>query len=171
MTAKERRPRAGSGPSGNHRSATSRRRRGRRSGVREPGRGPHEGAYGGSVRRSYIECHAPTSFRNGVSAGHDVSAVVGRVGLEPKTVTPLTCDDAETTDKAARFHPATSSSIRLEWGSVRRSPHHFPWVPHSHRTRGASENSARQRPHFTARVAMGSPRSAPCSPTARSYSV
>ncbi len=48
---------------------------------------------------------------------------MGRVGLEPKRETRLTCDDAETTDIATRFHPAASPSIPLGWGSVRRSPH------------------------------------------------
>ncbi len=39
---------------------------------------------------------------------------MGRVGLEPKSVMPLTCDDAKTTNKATRFHPAGSRSIQLQ---------------------------------------------------------
>lgn len=42
------------------------------------------------------------------------SCYVGRVGLEPKRVTPLTCDDTEMADIVTRFHPAASRSIRLE---------------------------------------------------------
>ncbi|BAU82990.1 hypothetical protein SLA_2053 [Streptomyces laurentii] len=38
---------------------------------------------------------------------------VGRVGLEPISVTRLTCDDAEGPDISIRFHPADSPSIRL----------------------------------------------------------
>lgn len=45
---------------------------------------------------------------------------VGRVGLEPISVTPLTCEDAETTDTATRFHPAAIPSIPPGWESVGR---------------------------------------------------
>lgn len=64
-----------------------------------------------------------------VSPGQNDSAwgkPVGRVGLEPIRVTALTCGDAETTDIATRFYPGASPSIRLERGSVRRSPHRPP---------------------------------------------
>lgn len=51
---------------------------------------------------------------------------MGRVGLEPIGVTPLTCSDAETADITARFCPAASCSIRLGQVVVQRSLHHVP---------------------------------------------
>ncbi|WP_245242166.1 ATP-binding cassette domain-containing protein [Streptomyces sp. NEAU-H3] len=61
---------------------------------------------------------------------------------EPIRVTPLTCDDAKTTDKAARFHPAASLSVRLERGLVRRSPHR----PCTRTTTGSEERRKNSRP-------------------------
>lgn len=63
----------------------------------------------------------------------------GAGGLEPNPVTPPTCTDTEGTDRVTRFQPAASPSIRLERGSVRRSPHDFfprgplPLLPSPHR--------------------------------------
>ncbi len=61
--------------------------------------------------------HARYDREKRVSPGQNDSAwgrSVGRVGLEPIGVTPLTCDDTETTDIATRLHPAASSLIQLD---------------------------------------------------------
>ncbi|MFJ6578276.1 tyrosine-type recombinase/integrase [Streptomyces sp. NPDC091368] len=74
------------------------------------------------------------------SCVHD--AVVGRVGLEPTSVTRLTCDDAKRSDKSIRLHPAASPFNPAQSGAVRRSPHHFFCVPRSSCTGGVWEDSA-----------------------------
>lgn len=66
--------------------------------------------------------------------------MVGRVGLEPISVTRLTCDDAKEPDISIRFHPAASPSILLDRGTVQRSLHRFLCVPAPCRTREAWGN-------------------------------
>ncbi|MFE9368030.1 IS3 family transposase [Streptomyces sp. NPDC006978] len=51
------------------------------------------------------------------------------MGLEPISVTPLTCGDARTTDIATCFHPAASSSILGNRTAVRYVPHGYVAAP------------------------------------------
>lgn len=112
-----------------------------------------------SAPRIGFPCRAPFSDRGErhtrkapgkhVAPGQNDSAWgrwVGRVGLEPISVTPLTCDDTETADITVRFHPAASPSIPLGWGSVRRSPHRFLSTSNKHRTREVG-GRPRLQPH------------------------
>lgn len=95
-----------------------------------------------SAPRIGFPCRAPFSDRGErhtrkapgkhVAPGQNDSAWgrwVGRVGLEPKSVTPLTCGNATEADIHILLDPAASGSIPDNGGAVRYVPHGYGAPP------------------------------------------